>query len=191
MLHDKGLGFLCQASVKQNEIDEFLIKRRGFIDGVVITGGEPTLQQGLEAFIRHVKKMGYLVKLDTNGLRPDVLTRVLPHIDYIAMDIKTPPGEISRVVSFDVDEDLIWRSAELIMKEAADYEFRTTLMPLLSTDDISRIAQRIKGAKKYALQQYRKTGLVGAMPAPLGTDAIGQAADAAGEFIENVIVRGI
>lgn len=173
------------------DIDAFLNKRQGFIDGVVITGGEPTLQHDLKEYVLHIKDKGYLVKLDTNGLRPNVVKKLLPHIDYIAMDLKAPPGEISRVVSLDIDENKIWQTADMIMDSNMDYEFRTTMMPMLSEDDIVRIAQRISSAKKYALQQYRKTGLKGALPNPLSAAAVAQAADAARQYINNVIVRGV
>jgi anaerobic ribonucleoside-triphosphate reductase activating protein len=168
----------------------FLLRRRGFLDGVVVSGGEPCLQSDLPLFVRRVKDMGYLVKLDTNGLLPGVVEALLPGIDYIALDLKTPPGEISRVVSFDLDDAPIWRSAELIMQSGVDYEFRTTFMPLLTGDDIAAIAQRVTGAKRYVLQQYRKVeGRI--CPEPLHADAIKKAAEAASQHVQNVIVRGL
>ena len=173
------------------EIEVFLQSHKGFLDGVVISGGEPTLQRDLKAYIAHIKHMGYRVKLDTNGLRPDVLRNLLPDIDYVAMDIKAPPGEISRVVSFDIDEEKIWESADMLMAGDTDYEFRTTMMPLLSVEDIRRIAQRVSGAKKYALQQFRKTDMAGVCPEPLSPAALREAAEAAAEYIDDVIVRGI
>ena len=183
--------------VDLEEIDAFLDKRVGFIDGVVITGGEPTLQNGLEDYIRHVKEKGYLVKLDTNGLRPDVLEKLIKQVDYVAMDIKAPPGGLSSVVSFDIDESLIWKSADLIMDSQVDYEFRTTMMPLLKVADIEAIAKRIRGAKRYALQQYRivkrdtKTKSVAIELEPLGSEVIKKAAKAAESFVDNVIVKGL
>jgi len=186
-----------QVQVEMSEIDAFLDKRVGFIDGVVITGGEPTLQKDLLDFVRHVKEKGYLVKLDTNGLRPDVLKKLIKEVDYIAMDLKTPPGGISSVVSFDIDENLIWQSADLIMDSQVDYEFRTTMMPLLKVSDIEVIAKRIGGAKKYALQQYRivkhdaKTKNVAIELEPLSARILKEAAKAAEGFVDNVIVRGL
>jgi len=139
--------------IPQEQVFEFLDKRRGFIDGVVISGGEPTLQKDLAEFIDVIKEKGYLIKLDTNGLRPDVIEKLTDKIDYIAMDLKAPPSGINRVVSFDVDEELIWRSTQLIINSGVDYEFRTPMMPQLSVSDIEKIAQRIEGAERYALQQ--------------------------------------
>jgi len=173
------------------DIEAFLLSRKGFIDGVVISGGEPTLQPDLKEYIAYIKNLGYRVKLDTNGLKPDVVRGVMGDVDYIAMDIKAPPGQISRVVSFDIDEEKIWESADMLMAGDTDYEFRTTMMPLLTVDDIRRIAQRIKGAKKYALQQYRKTDEQGLYPEPLSESIVREAAKAAGKYIDDVIVRGI
>lgn len=183
--------------VEMSEIDAFLDKRVGFIDGVVITGGEPTLQSDLGEFIRYVKEKGYLVKLDTNGLRPGVLKKLIKEVDFVAMDIKAPPGGISSVVSFNIDESLIWQSVDLIMNSQVDYEFRTTMMPLLTVADIETIAKRIRGAKRYALQQYRivkrdaKAKNVSIELEPLGAEVLKKAANAAEIFVDNVIVRGL
>ena len=134
--------------------------------------------------------MGYRVKLDTNGLNPGVVEALLPEIDYIAIDLKTPPGELSRAVSFHIDDAPIWRSADLVMGSGVDYEFRTTMMPTLTADDIEAIAKRVAGAKRYALQQYRKAeGRV--CPEPLRPEAIKKAAEAAGKYVQNVVVRGL
>lgn len=183
--------------IPQDEVFEFLDKRKGFIDGVVITGGEPTLQKDLPEFIDAVKEKGYLIKLDTNGLRPDVVKALLDKIDYIAMDLKAPPGDMMRVVSFDIDEQKLWESVDLIMNSGVKYEFRTTMMPMLRTEDIERIAERIKGARKYALQQYRKiSDTVGLKNVPielepLKPEEIKKAADAASKYASKVVVRGL
>ena len=95
------------------------------------------------------------------------------------------------MVSFDIDESRIWETAKLLMDSAVGYEFRTTMMPLLSVDDIRLIAQRIRGAKKYALQQYRKTDAVGVCPEPHSASTVRAAAEAAREFVDDVIIRGI
>jgi pyruvate formate lyase activating enzyme len=188
--HNKHL-WRNESLLDMDVIDTFLKSHRGFVDGVVISGGEPTLQPDLADYIKHVKDMGYLVKLDTNGLRPDVVRTAIREVDYIAMDLKAPPGDISRVVSFDVNEDKLWETAQLLMESGIDYEFRTTMMPLLSVEDIRCIAQRIHGAKKYALQQYRKTDSVGVGPEPHSAGTVRAAAEAAREFVDHVIVRGI
>jgi pyruvate formate lyase activating enzyme len=173
------------------EIEGFLESHKGFLDGVVVSGGEPTLQEDLEEFIRSVKSKGYLVKLDTNGTNPQTVKRLLPLLDYIAVDIKAPPGALRRAVSWDMDETPIWETADLLIKGAAVYEFRTTMMPLLDTEDIGKIAKRLQGAKRYAVQQYRKTDSVKLQPEPLKPEDIKKAAEAAREYISEVVVRGL
>lgn len=172
------------------EVEAFLMRRSGFLDGVVVSGGEPSLQSDLKRFVRRIKGMGYRVKLDTNGTNPGVVEKLLPEIDYIAMDVKTPPGQLNRVASFPADDTPIWRSADLIMASGVDYEFRTTMMPLLTADDIAAIARRVAGAKRYALQQYRKVeGRV--CPEPLRAEDVKKAAEAARMYIRDVIIRGL
>ncbi len=173
------------------QVLDFLEKRRGFLDGVVISGGEPSLQAGLPSFVRSLRQMGYRVKLDTNGLKPQVVEPLLCELDYVAMDIKAPPGQLSRVVSFALDDAPIWRSAELLMTSGVDYEFRTTFMPLLSADDIGEIARRISGAQRYVLQQYRRTDERKLQPEPHSIDTIKKAAEAAGEHVKSVVIRGL
>ena len=174
----------------EEEVAAFLMKRRGFLDGVVVSGGEPSLQSDLMLFVRRLKDMGYLVKLDTNGLLPEVVEEMLPLIDYIALDLKAPPGALDKVVSFDISDEPIWRTAEMIMQSGVGYEFRTTMMPLLTVDDVETIARRVSGAQRYALQQYRKVeGRV--CPDPLKPETIKKAAEAASKHVQNVIVRGL
>ena len=174
----------------EEEVVAFLMKRRGFLDGVVVSGGEPSLQSDLKLFVRRLKDMGYLVKLDTNGLKPKVVEELLPEIDYIALDLKAPPGELSKVVSFDISDEPIWRTAQMIMQSGVGYEFRTTMMPLLTVDDVETIARRVSGAQRYALQQYRRVeGRI--CPDPLHAEIIRKAAEAASKHVQNVIVRGL
>ncbi len=173
------------------EVLRFLEKRRGFLDGVVISGGEPTLQDGLPSFIHSVRQMGFRVKLDTNGLRPKVVEALLNELDYVAMDIKAPPGELHRVVSFRLDDKPIWQCADLLMGSGVDYEFRTTFMPLLDAADIEEITRRISGARRYVLQQYRKTDERKLQPEPHSPQTIKKAAEAAREHVRDVVIRGL
>ena len=138
-----------------------LERKKGFLDAVVLTGGEPTLQSGLGDFARAVKEMGYLVKLDTNGTRPDVIRALHGEhlLDYIAMDIKAPFEKYEAVCRRKIDMDKVKESIALIMESGIDYEFRTTFSPDLTSEDIVKLASCIKGAKCYTLQQYRKTEL--------------------------------
>ena len=134
---------------------EFLKTRRGKLDGVVITGGEPCLQNGLIEFIENVKDEGFLVKLDSNGMMPDVLARALPLVDYVAMDIKAPLAKYPDIVRVKVDTNKIRKNISMIMQRGVDYEFRTTVVKSqLSYSDFEEIGQLIKGAKRYYLQKF-------------------------------------
>ncbi|MCD6522644.1 MAG: anaerobic ribonucleoside-triphosphate reductase activating protein [Candidatus Diapherotrites archaeon] len=141
----------------EDEILSYLDKRKGQIDGLVITGGEPTLQPDLYDFIKKVKQKGFLVKLDTNGTNPDIVEKLIQDnlVDYIAMDYKAPIDKYKEIVRADVDTEKIKQSVALLMKNKVDYEFRTTVSPaILSFDDVMKLTDEIKGAKRYALQQY-------------------------------------
>ncbi len=140
-----------------DSVMRLLDARRPFLDGVVISGGEPTLQPDLEEFIAKIKKLGYLVKLDTNGTQPFVLKKLLDRnlVNYIAMDIKAPFGKYNEICNAEVDITSIQQSIELIMNAGCDYEFRTTFVPDLNKGDILEIARTIRGARLYVLQQFR------------------------------------
>jgi len=139
----------------EDEIFEFLTNRKEWLDAVAITGGEPTLYPDLLGFIESVKAMGYKVKLDTNGTNPDLLKKLLPLLDYVAMDIKAPAETYKEAVSADVDLDKIKKSIELI-KKADDYEFRTTAVPgIFCVEEAHKIGAWIKGAKRFGLQTFR------------------------------------
>lgn len=134
---------------------EFLEKRRGKLDGVVITGGEATLQPDLIPFIKEIKSRGFLVKLDTNGYRPEVLKEALDIVDYVAMDIKAPLEEYSKITNTQIDVEKIEESIKLLQKSNVAYEFRTTVMKSqLSYDDFRKIGELIKGTENYFLQKF-------------------------------------
>lgn len=137
----------------------FLAKRKGKLEGVCITGGEPTIQKDIIDFIQKIKKLGFLVKLDTNGTRPDFLKKVINEklVDFIAMDIKNQPKNYDKTTGVKGDIKRIKLSADLIMNSNISYEFRTTVVPGLHTEkDFDAIAKWIKGAKAYYLQEYRE-----------------------------------
>lgn len=139
------------------EVWSFLKERRGLLDGVVITGGEPTLHEDLPNFISKIKNLGYLVKLDTNGTRPAVIKKLMNEkfIDYIAMDIKAPVEMYSFTVSRAIHTDALRQSIALIISSPIEHEFRTTVVKsLLSPADLEQIGKEICGAKKYYFQKF-------------------------------------
>jgi pyruvate formate lyase activating enzyme len=134
-----------------------LRERVGFLDSVVITGGEPTLQKGLESFIRGVRALGYAVKLDTNGSNPEVLSRLIRDglLNYVAMDIKAPRARYAEMCGSGFDLNDVDASIQILMQDFVEYEFRTTVIPQLAGEDLLTIARWIRGARRYVLQQYR------------------------------------
>ena len=148
-----------EPELSQDEIFSFLEKRRGILEGVCITGGEPSLNDNLEEFIRKIRSLGYAVKLDTNGSRPYILKDLVRKnlLDKIAMDIKACPenyGNVSGLLYPDLDS--IRESVDFLMEGHVDYEFRTTVVRELHTEkDFRKIGQWIKGAKAYYLQAYK------------------------------------
>jgi pyruvate formate lyase activating enzyme len=146
--------------IPQKEILSFLERRRGRLDAVVITGGEPTMQPSLVPFIIQLKAMGFQVKLDTNGALPDRLEEMLDRklLDYVAMDIKAPLERYGEVTKMKPDQQLIRRSISLIMGSGLDYEFRTTAVKsLLGPADFEQIGRLIPGAKRFVLQKFVPT----------------------------------
>jgi pyruvate formate lyase activating enzyme len=148
-----------QASwVGEADFFSFLGRRRDKLDAVVISGGEPTLQRGLMSFMRRVKDMGFKVKLDTNGSRPDILKSLLDDgcVDYIAMDVKTSLERYAELVGPCLKPEAIRESMLMVMDRAPEYEFRTTLLrEVHSLSDVQRMAELAYGARRYALQRFR------------------------------------
>jgi len=143
---------------RDREFFEFLEKRRGILDGVCITGGEPTIQRDIVPFMRRIKGMGFSVKLDSNGMRPEILEEVFREglADYVAMDIKNGADRYAETVGNPVSMENIRKSIGLIMKSGIPYEFRTTVVPGIHTEgDFDGIAELIGGAEAYYLQEFR------------------------------------
>lgn len=141
----------------EEEILAFLTKRAGVLPAVTITGGEPTMHEDLPDFMRKVKALGYLVKLDSNGTHPAMLKRIIGEklADYVAMDIKAPRAKYSATVGAAVNQDAIKESVEFLLSGTVPYEFRTTIVrSQLSPEDFLEIGKEIQGAKKYYLQQF-------------------------------------
>jgi pyruvate formate lyase activating enzyme len=139
--------------LSEDEALEILEERRGFIDSVVVTGGEPTIQEGLPDFLGRLKEQGFSVKLDTNGMRPDVLRECLGYVDYVAMDFKTSPdryGELDGGSS-----DALLESVKLLLEGSVDYEFRCTVVPgFVDERAVLEMARAVSGARRFVFQQF-------------------------------------
>ncbi len=143
---------------QEDHLEAFLRQRRGLIDGVVISGGEPTLQPDLAAFCEKLKQLGFAVKLDTNGSRPQVIRNLLENklVDYLAMDIKTDPRAYTPHLVENQPPDDLLKSIDIIMAAAPAYEFRTTCVkPFVNTNVLRIILNHIKGARRYCLQRFK------------------------------------
>lgn len=145
-------------SMTGEDVLEFMKSRRKWLDGVCVTGGEPCLHEGLEDFLRKVKKEGFLTKLDTNGTNPEMVERLVKEglLDYIAMDVKAPPERYGEVTRSEVDIEKVRKSTEVIMRSGVDYEFRTTVVPkLFRKQDVEGIGSWLNGAGKFFIQGFR------------------------------------
>lgn len=143
--------------ISEEPVLEYLEKRAGLLSAVTISGGEPTLQQNLEAFILRVRTFGYKVKLDTNGTKPQVLMALLNKnlLDYIAMDVKAPADKYDAIACANVDMDSIRKSIAVIRNGGVQHEFRMTFAPQLTLEDALETARMVKGCERFYLQQYR------------------------------------
>lgn len=134
-----------------------LRKRKTFIDGVVVSGGEPTIDAGLPAFLRQLKDLGLQTKLDTNGLLPEVIAGLLEEdlVDYLAIDIKTTPQRYAELHSSSVSTTALQRCVELAKDATIEVEFRTTCVPqLVGSEEVAQLGELLRGAPLWVLQQY-------------------------------------
>ena len=142
----------------EEEILDFLKKRQGLLDALVISGGEPLLQKDITSFCEKVKKLGYKIKIDTNGTFPVKLQELIDKklVDYISMDVKAPVDKYNSLAGKKVDISKIKKSIKIIQQSGVDYEFKTTVVPgLLDKNDIIEIGKWLNGSKKYYLQQFK------------------------------------
>ncbi len=150
-------------SLNETEIYAFLESRKRFLDGVVISGGEPTIHDDIKSVCKNIKTLGYPVKLDTNGSNPSVIKNLIDEglIDYIAMDIKTDPALYSFFVKYGCESADIISSIKTIMNSAIDFEFRTTCVkPFISRPVIEKISGIIKGSSHYILQHFQNKNVL-------------------------------
>lgn len=173
----------------------YLKKRQGVLEGVCVSGGEPTLNADLPDFLYQIKKLNYPIKLDTNGTNPDMLKKLAENglIDYVAMDIKNDLqnyGEIIGIPNFNTEK--IEKSIDFLLSEKIDYEFRTTLIKEFHKEEnIAEIGKRIKGAKKYFLQKFKNSeNCIESHLSPVETEKALNFRDILIKNIPNVFLRG-
>ena len=180
----------------EDEIIEYIRKRKGLLDGVAITGGEPLMSDSIIDFIRKVKAEGYAVKLDTNGSFPERLKYLVSEglVDYVAMDIKNSKelyGRTAGLEHFDISK--IEESVSFLLEGKVDYEFRTTVVNEFHTvESIAAAAEWIKGAERYFLQNFIDSGnLIGEGISGVPKEEMHKMCEAASQFVPNTTLRGI
>ncbi|UCD13977.1 MAG: anaerobic ribonucleoside-triphosphate reductase activating protein [Thermoplasmatales archaeon] len=196
--YNKNLVFGEANSISEVEVLSFLKERKGLLEGLVVSGGEPLLQEDLINFTNKVKKLGYLIKIDTNGTFPNRLKELINYklIDYVSMDIKAPKKKYDQLAGVKTDLSKIEESIDLIKNHASDYEFKTTFAPrLLYKEDIIEIAKWLEGSERFYLQQFKNiTPLVSSKfdnVAPYPREYFIETLDLVKPFIKNCYVRGV
>ena len=151
------------ALIPEEEIFSFLEKRKKYLDAVSITGGEPLIQKDILEFLGKLKKLGFLIKIDTNGSLPEILQEIIEKnlVNYISMDVKGPLEKYDLIIGVKIDTEKIKESIELIKNSNIDYEFKTTVVKkFLDEKDFIKIGQLLKGTKLYFLQKFVPTKTV-------------------------------
>jgi pyruvate formate lyase activating enzyme len=175
----------------------YLDSRKGWLEGICVTGGEPLLADEIESFLTVIKQRGLLIKLDTNGSRPDRLESLLEAglVDRLAMDIKAPLERYREVTGSKVKADDIARSASILRDSGLPHLFRTTVVPgLIGVEDIEAIGRWLEGAAVYQVQQFSPVGTLDAeyrRIKPYSRDEVKRLADAARPFFKDVLIEGI
>ncbi len=182
--------------IPEEEVFSVLAKRRGILDGVAITGGEPLLQKDIRAFIEKVRAMGFSVKLDTNGTFPGKLKELVLNglVDYVAVDIKNCPEKYRETTDAEnTDMDAIEETVAFLLEGRVPYEFRTTVVREFHTvEDIVKIGRWIYGAEHYYLQNFVDSGnLIGTDMHAVSREELFAMRDAVTQFVKDVQVRGV
>ena len=183
--------------IPEKEIFDFLSERKGLLDGVAITGGEPTLHKELPSFMKKIKNLGFLVMLETNGSNPNMIKELIDNklVDFIAMDIKAPLEKYDEITGVKVNKKKIKESVEIIRNSKVDYEFRTTVIPKhFKKEDALAIGKWLKGSKKYVLQQFWPDKTLNESykkVEPYSPEKIKEFAEILKPFFKSVKVRGI
>ena len=184
-------------TIPPEEILARLSQRKGFIDGVVISGGEPLIYRDLLNLIEKISRLGLATKIDTNGYFPGHLQGLLDSglVEYAAMDIKTSPAKYSLAAGTEIDYSRIQASVNIIKESAVNYEFRTTMVPgIVEKDDILLISESVKGAQTYVLQQFNPHHVLNPVyekVKPYPAAVLENYAHLAENFVKKVIIRNV
>ena len=196
--HNAGLVLPEQRepdTVTEQELMDFLSRRHGKLDGVCITGGEPTLQKELPGLIRKIKDLDFLVKLDTNGSNPGMLRSLIEEgiLDYVAMDIKSSPEQYKKICGGIDILPQARQSVQILKQGKVPYEFRTTVShPWHNEKIMESIGQWLQGADRYFLQEFVDSGnLVGTGSTPMTEEEMKTLQNIAQKYIPNTRIRGI
>ncbi len=208
-LFTKGCNFYCPfchnaflvdvddriEQIEESEVLSYLKKRQGILEGVCISGGEPLLNREIDSFMEKVKALGYSIKLDTNGSFPERLKELVAKglVDYVAMDVKNSLDKYAATAGCEnINLNNIEESIDFLLSGTVDYEFRTTVVNELHTaEDIEKLAKRIKGAKRYFLQNFVDSGnVIEENLNPLNTNELEAMKEAAQKYVEAATVRG-
>jgi pyruvate formate lyase activating enzyme len=174
-----------------NDAIQFLESRKRFVDSVVITGGEPTIQEDLASFIQELHKRGFKTKLDTNGFYPEILEKCLPFLDYVALDVKTSPERYKSVGASDIKG--LQRTIVLLKKGKVDYEFRNTAVPtIVDEPSIAEIGELVRGAKRFIFQQFVPGDTLDKAlnPKPYSRDMMSHFVDIMTQYVADAEFRG-
>ena len=185
--------FGSSPKISEQQAFAFLQEHKGFLDGVVVSGGEPTLQPDLVDFVKKIKNMGFLVKLDTNGTNFEVVKTLVENhlVDYVAMDIKAPTKKYEQVVGPTNKLDEIKKTRDYLLQNVVECEFRTTFSPDLSMQDLAELCGEIANAKRFSIQRYNQVeGIKNSLPPRKKSDYI-LALEIAKKIIPNTILKGV
>ncbi|MCJ7699549.1 anaerobic ribonucleoside-triphosphate reductase activating protein [Candidatus Bathyarchaeota archaeon] len=177
--------------LKEEATLRILDERKGFVDSVVVSGGEPTIHRDLPRFLGKLKDRGFMIKLDTNGFNSQVLEECLPFVDFVALDVKTSLGKYGRLGAGDTGEFV--RTVEMLKTGKVDYEFRATVVPgFVDAEDVPRIGELVRGARAFVFQQFvagdtldKSFGSV----KPYSPECIMGFAESMQQYAENVTLR--
>ena len=194
--HNASLVVDDSALLDENEVFAYLARRRGILDGVCVSGGEPLLQPDIEDALLRIRSLGLSVKLDTNGTLPHRLADVIEKglVDYVAMDVKNSPQKYAETTGCEtIDLDAVRESVSLLMQGKIPYEFRTTVVRELHTEkDIEEIGRWLSGAEQYFLQGFIDSGnLIGQGLSAYGKEEMERLCAVAAQYVKKASLRGV